>query len=203
MKRLISKKNLLSSLVLSLFLFGYVGVGNAVVITFDDVPGAVQNGYGPIGLNYHGFDFGATNQENRMDWIDTVGSSFPYGAHSGDFTMLNNYGGDAIITQTGGGTFTFTGLWIKGWSNASSDGYVEGIVNSVVQYHTTLVTGSTFGYVTGSAAPIDQLRISASLFLVDDLELNGQQQSLPEPGTFLLLGLGLMGLAGVRKRLSA
>ncbi|TAN73540.1 MAG: PEP-CTERM sorting domain-containing protein [Gallionella sp.] len=201
MKKVILKKNLLSSLACGLFLLGFAVSGNAVVINFDDHPDAAQGSYGAIGSNYHGFDFGATNGFNRMDWVDTVASSWPFGAHSGDFTMLNNYGGDALITQSGGGAFTFTGLWIEGWGNYVQNGYLEGFLGSVSQYSTSFIAGSTFGYVAGSSILIDQLRIHTDQnFLVDDLELNGHSQSVPEPGTLLLLGFGLAGLSAFRKR---
>ncbi len=201
MKRM-GRKSFLASLALGLLLLGNAVTAQAIVLTFDDIPGQTLNGYGPIGSNYHGFDFGATNYLNRMDWIDTGSSvsGWPFGARSGYFTMLNNYYGDAVITQTGGGTFTFTGMWIEGWSNLSQAGYVEGFLGGFSQYQTSFTAGSTFGYVTGSAAPIDKLVIhTTSNFLVDDLALNGGAP-VPVPATLLLLAPGLAGLAAVRRR---
>lgn len=108
------KKFLVFSCAL-LFIFIANGKAGALTLTFDDIPGISQDSYGPIG-SYGGFDFGTANVHNRMDWIDTVGSPYwDFGSVSGDFTMLNNYGGSAIITSSTGADFTFDGLWARLW----------------------------------------------------------------------------------------
>ena len=53
---------------------------NAVLLTFDDVPGgSVQGTFGDM-PTYQGFNFSFT-----LDWIDLVGTVWPHGAHSGDW----------------------------------------------------------------------------------------------------------------------
>ena len=83
--------------LLAVLLILFTTSSQAAILTFDDIPGQSQNSYGAIG-NYQGYNFGATNSLNRLDWIDTVGSKWNNGSVSGDYTMLNNFSGSGIIS---------------------------------------------------------------------------------------------------------
>lgn len=183
------------------------GTANASVLTFDDIPGAAQNRNGAIGT-YAGYVFGSTGDLNQMDWIDTVTTNEFYnrGAVSGDFTMLNNYGGAAVIRKAGGGAFTFGGLWAENWldwdsSTGSLQGYLDG---QLVWSSDVTLGGEAFTYFAGTAANIDELRLDfGGLFLVDNLELNDAAAAVPLPATPALMGIGLAGLSLLRRRRGA
>ncbi len=104
----------------------------ALVLTFDDVPGgSSQGGFGdlpsPVGSgSYLGFQFSAT-----LDWIDVVGGTWNFGAHSGDFAILNNLGGPGVVTEANGEDFTFTGLWAKRWNTAPDSGGEPSLVGTL------------------------------------------------------------------------
>ena len=176
---------------------------NATVLTFDDVPAATQDGYGALG-SYAGYTFGATGEADRMDWIDTVTANefFNRGAVSGDFTMLNNYGGAAVIRKDGGGEFAFGGLWAaNGLAWDSSRGSIQGYRNGSLVWETGVSFAGDFVHVAGVAGTIDTLRIdSGGFFLVDDLELNAPSSSVPVPPTAALMGIGMAGLVLLRRK---
>ncbi|WDP92244.1 MAG: hypothetical protein HUN04_21980 [Desulfobacter sp.] len=180
-----------------LFFLFLTEMSNAVVITFDDHPDATQNAYGPIGT-YNGFEFHATNSLDRLDWIDTVGSAWDYGAISGDFTMLDNFGGEGRINAVGNADFTFDGLYARIWRTGTNaliiSGYQNGSLAVSAEY--TLTTDWTY-YSGWDGVLINALHLVVpnGIFLVDNLALNESQ--VPIPSTLTLLAFGLVGLAGV------
>ena len=98
-----------------------VSQAQADVLTFDDVPGQSLDQFGPVPAGYHGFNFNCSScslDHDRVDWINTGPSStnWPFGTRSGEFSLLNNFGGTGVVTATDGSDFTFDGVWAKAWA---------------------------------------------------------------------------------------
>lgn len=175
---------------------------NAVTLTFDDVTGgSIQNNYGDV-TNYQGFNF-----TSNLDWIDVEGSSWNYGAHSGDFALLNNDYGTGIITEANNADFTFDGLWAKKWGTAIDSGGTDSLLGTLSGYNDgvevwtidTSLNGS-YEYYEAQAGAIDELKLSfGDNFLVDNLVLNEISQ-VPVPAAAWLFGSGLVGLVGLARR---
>lgn len=178
-----------------------VGQVQAEFLTFDNVPlGSLQNEYGDM-PTYKGFNFSST-----LDWIDTVDSTWNFGAHSGDFTLLNNYGGIGVITAVGDVDFTFDGLWAKKWNTPAGSGgsnYMFGVLSGfndglLVWAVSTSLNGS-FQYFGAQSGAIDELQLGfGDYFLVDDIELNSN--IVPEPASMALWGIGALGIGLVARR---
>jgi hypothetical protein len=169
---------------------------NASVLTFDDIPNATANWVGSMPADYQGFAFNFTS-----NWIDTVGSSWDYGAHSGQFTLLNNYGGQIVMTSAA--DFTFDGVWAQTWGQAGArNGTISGYNNGLLVWSSNVMIDASFRFLAGVAGSIDELHLDlGNHFLLDDLTVNGQQPAaVPEPGSLALLGLGLAGFAAARRR---
>jgi hypothetical protein len=175
---------------------------NASVLTFDNIPDAAQDGYGAVGT-YTGYTFGSTGELDRLDWIDTVTTNAFYnrGAVSGDFSMVNNYGGAAVIKKADGGAFTFGGVWAENWlAWDTSGGSLQGYRNGSLLWSSDVTLGGEFTYFGGIAGRIDELRLDfGGLFLVDNLELDEASTAVPAPATNALMAIGLAGLTLLRR----
>ncbi len=175
---------------------------HSAVMTFDDIPaGSLQGQVGSM-PTYQGFTFSST-----LDWIDVVESSWPYGAHSGEFALLNNEHGVGVISKADLSDFTFNSLWAKKWattpesgnSAGTLSGYIAGYNNGVQVWSINTVLNGSYQFIGGSTQAIDQLHLGlGNNFLVDDITVN----AVPVPGAIWLFGsvLAGLGIAGNRKK---
>ncbi len=193
----------LSPLLLLSFLFA--SPAQSSILTFDDIPGgSIQNTFSDM-PTYQGFNFSST-----LDWIDLVNSSWNFGAHSGDFALLNNYGGVGTIISADSSDFSFDGLWAKQWGTspqsggpASLVGTIQGLNNGVQVWSIDTALNGSYQFIAGQTLLIDELKLGlGNHFLVDDLALNQPSISVPEPSTLLLLSLGFLGLGLAKSRRS-
>jgi hypothetical protein len=193
-------------ILIGLALFGLsVSSVNAMVLTFDDVPGgSIQNSAGPM-PTYNGFNF-----ETTLFWIDVEGSpAWNYGAHSGDFVLINNAGGIRSITDSGGADFTFDGLWAKKWATAKESGGADSLFGTLSGYNNggqvwSIGTGlnGSYEFYGAQLGLIDELQLGfGTNFMVDDISLN--VSAVPAPAAVWLFGTGILGLIGFSKRRKA
>jgi hypothetical protein len=177
----------------------WVGPAQATLLTMEDIPGgSLQNKVDAMPV-YKGFSFSGT-----FNWIDLVGGFWNFGAHSGEFGLLNNYGGPGFITRSDLSDFSFDGLWAKRWDTPIDSGGPFALIGDIKGYNNgnevwSIDTGlnGSYQFIAGQLPPIDQLRINlGNYFLVDDMVFT----KLSEPYSVALFGLGLLGFALLRRR---
>jgi hypothetical protein len=178
---------------------------SAAVLTFDDVPGgSIAGEYGDMPAfgditTYQGFTFSST-----LDWIDVVNSSSNYGAHSGDFALINNESGVGLVIEAAETDFTFGGLWAKSSRTAPESGGDDSLFGTLSGYNNgdlvwEVATGlnGSYEYYAAQAGLIDELRLGfGNFFLVDDLELT----AVPVPAAAWLFASGFITLLGIARR---
>lgn len=193
-------KKFISLIITPLILFTATAA-SAVVLTFDDVPGgSIQNSYGNM-PTYEGFNFSST-----LDWIDVESVTWNFGAHSGDFALVNNELGAGFIISADAADFSFGGLWAKEYGTPPDSGgadsifgNISGFKDSIEVWNIEAGLNGSYQYFGPQTALIDELRIdfgNRNLFLVDDIELT----AVPVPAAAWLFGSGLIGLASIARR---
>jgi hypothetical protein len=179
---------------------------SATILTYDDFPldGSLTGSIGPRGFTELGYQF-----SNNMVPV-YLGGLFP-NAHaiSGNNAALNDYLGDAVITQVGGGTFSFVDTYVTGWNTEIVDGTITGFLNgSQVGQVLFEVLGPDAGgghpvapwsLITANFATVDEVVISGfgNAFLLENTQID---PAVPEPSTWAMMVLGFAGLGFITYR---
>ena len=161
----------------------------ATLITFDDIPSSAQDT--DFAVYFHkGYDF-----SGNLFWIDVEGSyaqDWAFGAHSGEFALLNIVMEQGSIRRMTRDDFTFDGLWAKKWRTPPESGGADALFGHLTgrrdgEVIWTIPTGlnGSYKYFEPQPGLIDELILGfGSAFLVDDILLNAYVVEEPIAGDF-------------------
>jgi hypothetical protein len=205
-QRKLARRTLLLLAAVALLAFAGPQRAQALVINFDDITNA---NLGAVPTNYQGMTWAG-------DWIVLSDSAFQ--AYGNGYTApspayaASNGSGMLVVTVADGANFDFVGAWFTGWGPAgpgmATSVTVQGYNNGLPVGPAVSMDLNDVGYewMQADVMNIDELHFTSSgedeWWLMDDLTLNAPTL-VPEPGTVLLMGSGLLGLAYQGRKRSA
>jgi hypothetical protein len=180
----------------------------SAVLTFDDISSDSQN---PIPVGYGGFNWSNMNYLNSATYA-FQNSGYVRGTVSGNYVAFNVFGNPGeVLTISSGDTFDFNSTYLTAAWNDNLNVNVLGFLNGLNIYNQTVVVSDdaptlfNFNYLG-----IDQLRFTSfggtdagtpgngQQFAMDNFTYNAQ--TVPEPATIALIGLGFMGFGITRRK---
>ena len=206
---LVQKCRGLVSAIASLFVFlAMSGPAYATIIILD-FEGVTTVDTAPLPNDYLGFDWSGGDWELVSDSIYTGIFGNSYDSPNGSY-FLDSTNGLASVTFTNNTEFDF--LSLDASTFAQSDGFVgfssltltvEGYNSGSLLGSTTLVlSSSSFINYSVNLFGVDEIRFLSDgafrFWTADNFEI--QLQSVPEPTTLALFGIGLAGMGLMRRR---
>lgn len=165
-------------------------------INFDTLAAGtvVNNQYAGLGVTISG-----TLGNNGTGAVAPVTAEATGGAFSQPI-----YIGQPNNSWDGSVIFDFTGLFVDqlGMMSVDSAGTWLSVYSGSTLLETVFGSGAVYDFVgidTGGIG-ITRAIMSGNFYAVDDLRFNGTPISVPEPGSLLLFGAGLVGVAFARRR---
>lgn len=197
---MIESKRAISVCAGFLVLFLSASSANASLLTFDDQAGSNDLNLLPSPWDYGGLTFTA----NFLQY--TVGDDAEQGAKDG--TSLFIYGYDSLtVTKTGGGEFTLNQFDFGLSFFTDTDDQISLTLNfagggsstqnlSATQSFDTLVVGSPSLVSFELSNPLT----SDGYVALDNIDYTAGVSPVPEPSSMVLLGAGILGILGYRRR---
>lgn len=166
---------------------------HAKVLSFDDI-----GTDGTVPANYGGLDWSSAG------WSVFSGEQAPYTPHSGDWRVTTSWGGtDAGSEIRFTSPSVFNGAWFAGYGDATVtfELYAGG---ALVATSATLDPSASPSFLaSGYSGLIDAVRVSSpyhTFFVMDDFSFT---PAVPEPGTYLMMLVGLAAVTATARRRSA
>jgi hypothetical protein len=141
------------------------------------------------------------------DWYagDTSIDGYANGAHSGTNYAVNGFGADAVDISSAT-AFKFTGAWFAAPQGVDDKASWVNITaydasNHVIGSTGNVAVGASYVWVAGGFDNVSRLSVSrdSGWYVMDDFSM-AAAAPVPEPGTTLMLGAGLLVLGAVRRR---
>ncbi|MFJ1468492.1 PEP-CTERM sorting domain-containing protein [Massilia orientalis] len=144
------------------------------------------------------------------DWFagDTSIDGYANGAHSGSNFAVNGFG-DNLMSVSSASGFNFAGAWFAtpagvgekaGWINISAYDAANHLIGSTGNF----AIGDDYTWLSAGFSDVALLNITSDSgwYAMDDFTTAAAAATVPEPGTQLMLGIGLLALVAGRRRSS-
>jgi hypothetical protein len=187
---------------------------SATVLTFEDLS-SVEIRY-QIPTGYGGFTWAPNTYVRTKTSLPSnlLGSGYDYGTQ-GNVSIYTAGGNSISMASIAGGIFDFNGAYITSAYQDREGVTIEGWKDGLQEHSTTIETDNntahwfnfnfddvdTVRFIPGTIYTLDPLwdpQGKQPHFVIDNITYN-ESSPIPEPGTLLLLGSGLVGIVGYAK----